>query len=218
MGYVLAGMAVLWWMEIVFWQRCVFSASLLCSYRAAAMVAIRLPDARKGTNGRNSILFVLVRLFLWFTIKVAATANPEAANRMNIMWEGPWIKPIAAASLMSPPPIPQPSGDAMAAAKRIRKPVAAPASEYRKAGGSACRNRDKDNLASSVDIFARALPMQSALPGAINESAVWLVSNAFRNGAVRAIGQKRSSTLSGTRLVRRSCAANPAMQAKTSSL
>ena len=183
------------------------------------MAAIRLPAARKGTNGRDSISRELACLFLWLMNRAATAARPEAASRMAAIRAGPYANPRAAASLMSPPPTPQPPGDAMAAAKRIRNPVAIPVSEDRRDGGSASRRRDRDipaAPASSGWAVFNAMPMQSSRFRAVNGSAAMPADSAFRNGAARTTGQKSSSALSGTFLVRRSYAANPAVQAKTS--
>ena len=125
---------------------------------------------------------------------------------------------MTAASLMSPPPTPQPPGDAMAAAKRIRKPVAPPVREDRRDGGSACRNRERDIPAASVGATVMAMLMQPDPSCAMNEHVSRLAASASRNGAARAMRLKSSSALSGTRLVRRSYAANPAMQTKASRL
>ena len=102
-----------------------------------------------------------------------------------------------------------------AAVSRIRNPVAAPASEERMAGGSAARS-----LGRPVSVWAAASVVCRAVCPfhIVAVSAGQQISSAFRNGAARATGQKRRSARWGTLLVRRSYAANPAVQAKTSRL
>lgn len=183
------------------------------------MVVIRLPIARKGTKGSDSFLFVLPCLFLWTMNRVAIAASPEDISRIAIIWDGPYANPKAAASLMSPPPTPQPSGDAIAAAKRIRNPVAIPAREDRKGWGSACRKRDRDIPAAPASpgwAAISAMPMQLVPFCDVSGLAAMPAASAFRNGAARTMGQKSSSALSGTLLVRRSYAANSAVQKKIS--
>lgn len=179
------------------------------------MVVIKQPAARKGTKGRDSFFFAFPCLFPWTINRAAIVANPEDISRVAIIWDGPEASPMTAASLMSPPPTPQPPGDAIAAIKRTRKPVAAPASEDRRDGGSFVRKLHRNVPVSPAWAAASAMSMQSVWLQSIKGFAAIQVTSVFRKGATRAMGQKSSSALSGTRLVRRSNAAKPAMQAKT---